>query len=174
MLSPLTSGAWTTASTPVPPTAPPASATATATLGILAAHVSQQMSYCRWTYTLVYLVSDDATAKAKFSKVLNKSYNKVQSLKTKQSLKSTSVLSIYLIFVQEISNMYFLGFMVNDDKHDQLCLALAEYALFGCLGVDSVVCDDTLMACMVSFLSDDCHDLACGVLDDANSFLSCP
>lgn len=42
--------------------------------------------------TLFFLVSDVATAKAKLSKVLKKSYNKVQR----------SVLSIYLIFVQEI------------------------------------------------------------------------
>ena len=64
--------------------------------------------------------------------------------------------------------------MVNDENYESLCLALAETALYGCLGVDSVVDDDSLMDCMLSFLSDDCHDVACGVLDDANSFLTCP
>ena len=42
---PLTRGAITTASTPVPPTAHPTSVTATATLTMRAAHVSEQMSY---------------------------------------------------------------------------------------------------------------------------------
>ena len=45
MLLPLTSGAWTTASILGPPTAPPASATATVTRGIPAAHVSEQTSF---------------------------------------------------------------------------------------------------------------------------------
>merc|ERR1712029_510356 len=86
-----------------------------------------------------------ATAKAKLSKVLKKSYNKVQR-----------------------------SFMVNDD-HDDLCLDIAAYDLWGCLiKVDDTVDDDSLMLCMVSNLSDECQDLACGVLDDANSFLSCP
>lgn len=64
--------------------------------------------------------------------------------------------------------------MVNDD-HDDLCLDVAGYALWGCLiKVDDTVDDDSLMLCMVSNLSDECQDLACGVLDDANSFLTCP
>ena len=70
--------------------------------------------------------------------------------------------------------MYFLGFMVNNDQHDGICIGIAYYTLLNCLFDDDVVDDDSLMACMVSFLVDDCHDLACGQLDDKNSFLSCP
>ena len=94
MVWPLTSGAWTTASTLAPPTAHPASVTATATLAMRAAHVSEQMSYvCGLAYTLFSLVTDDPTAKAKPSEVLKKIINtQINSLKTETSFKSKSML----------------------------------------------------------------------------------
>jgi len=106
---------------------------------------------------------DDTTAKAKLFKVLSKSYNKVQrrahikSLKTKMSFTSKRV-------------------NVNDDHHDDICLGLASYSLWGCMvGMsDNVVDDDSLMSCMVGFLSDDCHDPVCDSLASIDIFLSCP
>ena len=66
--------------------------------------------------------------------------------------------------------------MVNDDHHDDICLGLANYALWGCMAgmSDNVVDDDSLMACMVGFLSDDCHDPVCDSLASIDSFLTCP
>ena len=96
---PQTSGALTTAST-LRPTAPPASATATVTLVMTAAHVSEQMSYL-CGLTPFCLVPDDATVKSKLTKALNKSHNKVQrrahikSLKTKTSFMSKRMLNIF-------------------------------------------------------------------------------
>ena len=84
-----------------------ASATATVTLGIPAAHVFVlQLSYvCE--LTLFPLVPDDATAIGKIFKVLNKFDNvqgreHINSFKTKTPYKSKRILSIYIIWVQEI------------------------------------------------------------------------
>ena len=66
--------------------------------------------------------------------------------------------------------------MVNDDNHDGICQTLGDWALLGCLvgGVDGVVDDDSLMACVVDFLSDSCHDPVCDALTSVDSFLTCP
>ena len=117
------------------------------------------------------LVPDDATdAKAKLSEVLNKSHNKVQtralfkSLKTKTSFMSKRMLNIFFNFCA--GNLYFLGVMVNDDVD---CGTQARNRLWECLGTDdSVVDDDSLMACMVANLSDDCIDLVCEVFSLRN------
>ena len=74
----------------------------------------------------------------------------------------------------QVFYIYFLGVMLNAD-HDTICGALAEVAFWGCIFEDDsgVVDDDSLMACMVGFLSDSCHDLVCDAFA-ANTFLSCP
>ena len=56
--------------------------------------------------------------------------------------------------------------MVNDDVD---CGTQARNSLWECLGTDdSVVDDDSLMACMVANLSDDCIDLVCEVFSLRN------
>ena len=61
--------------------------------------------------------------------------------------------------------------MFNDDVD---CGTQAEDALWFCLGGDdSVVDDDSLMACMVGHLSDDCHDIVCEQFASV-TFLTCP
>ena len=122
------------------------------------------------------IVPDDATdAKAKLSEVLNKSHNKVQtralfkSLKTKTSFMSKRMLNIFFYIFS--GNLYFLGVMVNDDVD---CGTQARNRLWECLGTDdSVVDDDSLMACMVANLSDDCIDVVCESFA-SDTFLTCP
>ena len=61
--------------------------------------------------------------------------------------------------------------MVNDDVD---CGTQAEAALWNCLGLDdSVVDDDSLMACIVANVSDDCIDDVCEQFA-SYTFLTCP
>ena len=56
----------------------------------------------------------------------------------------------------------------EEDCEDQ---ALA--ATWDCLGEPGVVDDDSLMTCMVGYITDDCHDEVCENFA-TYTFLSCP
>ena len=113
----------------------------------------------------VNAVVDDAAPEARlyFGLIKNKTKNVYSAIKTK------------------------LGFNDDDDEEDddmpnQLglprideedCPDQAQAAIWPCLVDPGVVHDDSLMTCMVGYISDDCRDEFCEVVA-TYTFLSCP
>ena len=143
-----TSGAWTTASTLVPLSAPPppvteAAATATATLGMMAAHVSQQIStvlVISLVFNYFFLVSDDATTKTKLFRLQKKTHKELR--------------------VQRRSHNKMVHDIPVCSPEDD-CMTDLLQVLEACSADASVLDNDSMMACLGVNISDDCHDCVC-------------
>ena len=154
-----TSGAWTTASPPPhgltapPPPATEAAATATATLGMMAAHVSKQYLFI-WS-PIFFLVSDDATTKNKLFRVQKKPH-KVHRVQRRALNKMVRDLPA----------------CPPEDK----CLTDWTGGLLtsflGCTEDPAITDNDALMSCIGLSLSKDCHDCVCEALAEEGWF--CP
>ena len=96
----------------------------------------------------VNAVVDDAAPEARlyFGSIKNKTKNVYSAIKTK------------------------LGLPRFDKEY---CRNQALAAIWDCLGEPGVVDDDSLMTCMVGYISDDCHEEVCEAFA-TYTFLSCP